>query len=60
MNPTTYLTVADVCALVRLGRSRLYSLAKNGRFPASLRLPSGGVRWREHEVRSWIESGARS
>ena len=48
------LTMREVERLTKIKRSRIYQLLGDGTFPAQVRLPSGGVRWRLVEVDAWL------
>jgi len=44
----------QVEARTGLGRSSIYALIADGRFPAPIRLPTHTVGWLEHEIDGWI------
>ncbi len=44
----------DVLKLTTLSRSKMYDLAKNGKFPKPLKLVGNRVVWRSEEVLEWI------
>ena len=52
-----FLTFKAVSQLISIKRGRIYQLMWAGRFPRPLKLPSGGVRWRLSDIRTWITSG---
>lgn len=57
MNDFALLRLPAVCQLTGYGRSSIYSLVKQGKFPPSVRLAGGGaVAWKASEVRAWIEA----
>lgn len=59
MNDSALLRLPSVCELTGYKRSSIYSLMKQGKFPAPFRLAGGGaVAWRTADVRAWIESQA--
>jgi prophage regulatory protein len=43
-----------VLALVGLGRSRVYELMAEGRFPAPVKLSQRAIAWPSDEVDAWI------
>jgi len=51
------LTLADVCDLVRKGKSSVYSMISGGQFPEPIKLGSNS-RWAKREVLTWIEEQA--
>lgn len=56
---TRLLRRPEVEARVGLGRSALYRLISEGRFPAPVRLTDRAVAWHEEEVDEWIEERRR-
>lgn len=48
------LTAQDLIALTRLSRTSIYRMTRQGRFPPSLSLGNGHIRWREEDVRAWL------
>jgi len=49
------LTVKDTCAKIGKGRTKLWEMTKEGRFPKPVKI-DGGVGYIEHEVDAWIAS----
>lgn len=47
------LTVKATCEKVGKGRTKLWQLTKDGRFPKPIKI-DGGVGYLEHEVDEWI------
>lgn len=45
----------DVCRLVGLGRSQIYAMVRQGRFPRPVRLGRRCSRWRMAAVRGWVD-----
>lgn len=59
MNDVALLRLPAVSDLTGYKRSSIYSLIKQGKFPAPVALAGGGaVAWRAGEVRAWIEAQA--
>ena len=57
MNDQALLRLPEVMRLTGYGRSSVYALIKQAKFPASVRLAGGGaVAWRSAEIRAWIEA----
>ena len=54
------LTRREVERLCRLGRSTLYKKMRDGTFPVPLKVSARAVRWRESEIRAYIDSRPRS
>lgn len=50
----------QVEARTGLGRSTLYALMADGRFPAPIRLSANTVGWLEHEIEAWIAERAKA
>lgn len=54
------MTRGEVERITGLGRSCLYKLMTNGRFPRPLKISPRAVRWPEAEIRKWVGSLPRS
>ena len=48
------LTTHDLIALVRLSRTSIYRMSRQGRFPPPCSVGNGHIRWREDDVRAWM------
>ena len=48
------LTTHDIVALVRLSRTSIYRMTRQGRFPPPCSVGNGKIRWREDDVRAWM------
>ena len=48
------LRLREVCALTGLGRSFIYQLQAEGRFPQRIKLGARAVGWVEEEVQQWV------
>ena len=48
--------LSDVCKLVGLSRSSIYSRVGEGSFPAPVKLSDHCVRWRREDLEEWIGS----
>jgi prophage regulatory protein len=48
------LRLREVCALTGLGRSFIYQLQAEGRFPQRIKLGARAVGWLEDEVQRWM------
>ncbi len=57
-NPQALLRAADVCAKCELGRTWLYMLTREGRFPRPVKVGTRGVRWRAGDVDAWLAARA--
>ena len=51
-----FLRVRDVCAMVGVGRTPIYALEKQGRFPQRIALVGKAVAWHASEVNEWMAS----
>ena len=50
----------QVESLVRLSRSSIYRLMRDGLFPAPIRIGERAVRWPENEIDEWLETRPRA
>ena len=50
------LRTGDVLAMLRVGRTTLWEMVRDGRFPQPLRLGARAVGWRAETVTAWIDS----
>ena len=50
------LNVTEVVHLVNLSRTRIYALMNTGEFPRPIRIGQRAVRWRESDLKAWIDS----
>ena len=48
------LRLRQVCQLTGLGRSMIYQMQAEGRFPQRVKLSERAVGWLESEVRDWL------
>jgi prophage regulatory protein len=48
--------LTDVCKLVGLSRSSIYSRVGEGSFPAPVKLSDHCVRWRREDLEAWIRN----
>jgi prophage regulatory protein len=53
------LRLKEVCQVTGLGRSFIYQLQAERRFPHSIKIGVRAVGWLESEVREWINSRIR-
>ena len=49
------LRMVDVKSRVGLGKSKIYALVAQGRFPKPYKLSPKAARWSEREIAAWIE-----
>lgn len=49
------LTVAEVCAVLRVSRSTFYEWRAKGRAPRCAKLPNGEIRVRRSELEQWLD-----
>jgi len=54
------LTRREVERLCRLGRSTLYRKMRDGTFPVPLKVSERAVRWRDSDIRAYVDSRPRS
>jgi prophage regulatory protein len=48
--------LSDVCKLVGLSRSSIYSRASEGSFPSPVNLSDHCVRWRREDLEAWVQN----
>jgi prophage regulatory protein len=53
-NPIRMLRLSQVVERTGLGKTTLYELQKDGRFPRSVHMTAHSVRWIEAEVETWL------
>ena len=46
----------EVEAITGMSRSSIYRLMQNGEFPRPVRVGPAAVRWRESDIKAWLES----
>ncbi len=54
------LRLAEVLDRVGYRKSSIYALAREGKFPAPVRLGARAVAWRESDIAAWIASRPRT
>ncbi len=53
-----FLKMAEVLKASGLGRTSLWRMEGNARFPRRVKISPGRVGWRESEVSAWLEDPA--
>ena len=59
-DPDVLLTRREVERLCRLGRSTLYRKMRDGTSPVPLKVSERAVRWRDSDIRAYVDSRPRS
>ncbi|HET9894636.1 MAG TPA: helix-turn-helix domain-containing protein [Streptosporangiaceae bacterium] len=54
--PNEKLTLAEVCAELRIERSTFYDWRAKGRAPRCLKLPNGEIRVIRRDLDAWLET----
>jgi excisionase family DNA binding protein len=54
--PAERLTLAEVCAELRISRSTFYDWRAKGRAPRCIKLPNGDLRIRRTELERWLDT----
>ena len=54
--PDEKLTLAEVCAELRIERSTFYDWRAKGRAPRCLKLPNGEIRITRSDLDAWLET----
>jgi prophage regulatory protein len=49
------LRLPEVCSVTGLGRSMIYQMEADQRFPKRVRIGTRAVGWLEGEVRAWLQ-----
>jgi predicted DNA-binding transcriptional regulator AlpA len=55
-NPDEKLTLAELCAELKIQRSTFYDWRAKGRAPRCLKLPNGEIRVIRRDLDVWLES----
>jgi len=55
-SPERLLRLSEVCHRVGLGKTMIYALIGEGRFPRPCKITTAAARWSEREVEGWISS----
>lgn len=50
------IRLAEVCQRVGLGKTMIYEMIGDGRFPKPYKITPAAARWSEREVDDWIAS----
>ena len=56
LNPIGMMRAKQVLELVPFGRASLWKFAKNGQFPAPIKVTGGITAWRNADVIAWLEA----
>lgn len=54
VNAERLIRIDEVCQRVGLGKSTVYVMMRDGRFPKPYKISFGAVRWSEEEIAAWI------
>lgn len=57
--PERLLRLAEVRHRVGLGKTMIYAMIGDGRFPKPYKITAAAARWSEREVEAWIERVVR-
>ncbi|TDK26337.1 AlpA family phage regulatory protein [Luteimonas aestuarii] len=49
------IPIEDVCHLVGLGKSQIYAMIREGKFPQRVQLGLRCSRWRMAAIRAWVD-----
>ncbi len=55
-NPDEKLTLAELCAELKIQRSTFYDWRAKGRAPRCMKLPNGEIRVVRRDLDAWLES----
>lgn len=53
--PERLIKLDEVCRRVGLGKTMIYAMMKDGRFPRPYKISPFASRWSEREVVAWID-----
>jgi predicted DNA-binding transcriptional regulator AlpA len=56
MSPDEKLTLAELCAELKIQRSTFYDWRAKGRAPRCMKLPNGEIRVMRRDLEAWLES----
>ena len=59
-SPGILLTIAEVTAELKVGRSFIYKRIKTGEFPKPIHLSPKATRWRRRDIEEWIDQRAET
>lgn len=54
ISPRRLIKLAEVCQRVGLGKTMIYAMVGDGRFPKPYKITASAVRWSEREVEDWL------
>jgi prophage regulatory protein len=57
--PERLLRLAEVRHRVGLGKTMIYAMIGDGRFPKPYKITAAAARWSEREIEAWIEGVVR-
>ena len=60
MDETKLLRFKKLRERVPLGRTTIWRMVKDERFPAPVRIGKNGIAWRSDEIQKWIENRERA
>ena len=52
--PERFVKLDEVCRRAGLGKTMIYGMIKQGRFPPPYKISPFAARWSEHELIAWI------
>ncbi len=55
LSPERLIKLDEVCRRVGLGKSMIYQMVKEKRFPCPYKISPFAARWSEQEVVAWID-----
>ena len=53
--PERFVKLDEVCRRAGLGKTMIYALIKDGRFPRPYKISPFAARWSEQELVAWID-----
>ena len=53
--PERFVKLDEVCRRAGLGKTMIYALIKDGRFPPPYKISPFAARWSERELVAWID-----
>ena len=53
--PERFVRIDEVCRRAGLGKTMIYAMIKDGRFPRPYKISPFAARWSEHELVAWID-----
>jgi len=54
-----YYRINELSEILSMGKSTIWSLVKEGKFPKSIKISEGVTVWNAHDILTWVEEQKR-